>query len=139
VTDEKAGYGWAAIMVGLVVATESHPIGRNVHIFNAELIAIQSALLPQMSWLSSQRRITPSGSTSFSSPISAIDHGRDEEEPCFEQFKEVALWQLEGKKFLMEVLHFFERKKIEKLLQANDDWLENHGQQAGKRPSRAPQ
>jgi len=45
VMDGKAGYGWAAISDGLVVATESNPIGGEVHIFNAELIAIQSALL----------------------------------------------------------------------------------------------
>jgi len=45
VMDDKAGYGWVAIVDGLVVASETNPIGRGVHIFNAELIAIQTALL----------------------------------------------------------------------------------------------
>jgi len=34
------------------------------------------------------------------------------------------LGQIEGKKHITEVLNFFERRKISKLLQANADWLE---------------
>jgi len=34
--------------------------------------------------------------------------------------------QVESKSHLIEVLDFFECKKITKLIQANADWLENH-------------
>jgi len=41
VMDNKAGYGWVAIdSNGGIVTTESNPLGRDIHIFNAELIAI---------------------------------------------------------------------------------------------------
>jgi len=55
--DGKAGYGWAAIADGLVVATETNPIGHGCHIFNAELIAIQTALL----WLKENHHHLDSG------------------------------------------------------------------------------
>jgi len=43
--DDKAGYGWVTVVNGTIMEVESNPIGKHVHIYNAELIAIQSALV----------------------------------------------------------------------------------------------